>query len=148
MSSISIRIARSSAPWPRFRQVNHSHVSSFRVGISPIHRAESVNYFGVIHARNRPIGNASVRDEPGLFNPYPGMAHGAATLILRPRCARTGLAHMPLFAEMYEAYFTTLERHATRLESAAANLKDEDRRAIMEHRCWASERPTGTPRAG
>ena len=39
---------------------------------------------------------------------------------------------MSQLAEMYEAYFTTLEKHAVRLENIAAKLKDEDKQAILD----------------
>lgn len=39
---------------------------------------------------------------------------------------------MPQLAEMYEAYFTTLERLAVRFENVASKLEAEDKRAVLD----------------
>ena len=39
---------------------------------------------------------------------------------------------MSQLAEMYEAYFATLEKQAVRFENVASNLEAEDKGAILE----------------
>jgi hypothetical protein len=39
---------------------------------------------------------------------------------------------MSQLAEMYESYFTTIERQTMRFEDVASKLKGEDKRAILE----------------